>query len=125
MLNDILRYSGYFSVKELISIMEEYYSVLFHIKLRGDGMSYRINYRNTTKKEEHFSRFLFLTGVFFMVFLFWVNRYWPKGAAVLNSGYLFVKEKMAESIWNRSAEEMMTAQTAAAAFSGFLRNLLA
>ena len=59
------------------------------------------------------------------MFLFLVETCWPEGAAVLRSGYGVVKETLTGAAWNRSAEEMMTAQSVADAVCCFFKTLLA
>ena len=85
-------------------------------------MPYRIAYNNFPKS--HGKRRSIFTLVSFLLFLYLVYHFWPEGAEMLRCAALAVRNTATTTALDRFAEELAGGNSAAEAFSVFLRGLV-
>lgn len=87
-------------------------------------MSYRIEYRVSSKDRKNRWRILVLTMIWFTLFLFLAHSFWPEGATRIHSVFHGFKNAPEVSALENLAEELIHGETVADVFSGFFHILL-
>ena len=85
-------------------------------------MAYRIAYNNFP--ENHGKRRRIFTAAFFLLFLLLVYQFWPEGADMLRRAVRAVRNTAAVTALAQFAEDLVRGDSAAEAFSVFLRELV-